>query len=82
MALLIFAVFGFFAGLLARALMPGKQKMGLIMTSLLGMAGSFVGGLLSSLVFHYRMLDMHPSGFIGSVIGALVLLAVGRALKS
>jgi uncharacterized membrane protein YeaQ/YmgE (transglycosylase-associated protein family) len=81
MALLLFAVFGFFAGLLARALMPGKQKMGLLMTSLLGMAGSFVGGFLSSLVFHYRMFDLHPSGFIASVIGALVLLGIGRALK-
>ena len=82
MALLLFAVFGFFAGLLARALMPGKQKMGVVLTSLLGMAGSFVGGLLSSFLFHYRMLDIHPSGFIGSVIGALVLLAAARFLKS
>jgi len=50
MGLCGWVVFGFFAGLVARAIMPGKQGLGLIATSLLGIAGSFVGGFLASLL--------------------------------
>lgn len=80
MALLLFIVFGFVIGLLARAIMPGDQKMGILMTTLLGVAGSFIGGFLASLVTDHRVLDFHTAGAIGSIIGALVLLAVGGGL--
>jgi uncharacterized membrane protein YeaQ/YmgE (transglycosylase-associated protein family) len=75
-------VFGFFAGLVARAVMPGEQKMGFIATTVLGVAGAFTGGVLSTLLFgggqfHY----FQPSGFIGAVIGALLLLAAGGAMN-
>lgn len=76
MSLLLFLVFGFVVGLVARALMPGKQAMSLVWTTILGVAGSFVGGMLWSLIFHYRFLDVHPSGFIGSVLGAMLVLLV------
>jgi len=69
-------VFGFLAGLLARAILPGRQSMGLIATTLLGIAGSFVGGLLGALLTGHSLWHFHSSSFIGSVIGALVLLAV------
>jgi len=76
MSIIAFIIVGIIAGFLARAIMPGRQSMGLIATALLGMVGSFVGGLLSSLVTGGRMFDLHATGIIGSVIGALVVLAL------
>ena len=82
MSILMFVILGLIAGLLARAIMPGRQSMGLIATTLLGMAGSFVGGFVASLFTHESVLDLHTSGIIGSVIGALLVLflvgVVGR----
>jgi uncharacterized membrane protein YeaQ/YmgE (transglycosylase-associated protein family) len=81
MSIIAFLVIGLLAGLIARALMPGNQSMGLIATTLLGIAGSFVGGFIGSFFrTDGRMFDLHPSGLIFSVIGAmLVLLLVGLA---
>lgn len=76
MALILFLVFGFIVGLLARAIMPGTQKMGMLGTSLLGIAGSFVGGFLASLVTQNRVTDLNTAGIIGSIVGALLLLFV------
>ena len=73
-------VFGFLAGLVARALMPGKQGLGLIATTLLGVAGSFVGGFLASLLRGGNWRIVEPSGFVGAVVGAFVLLLLGEAL--
>lgn len=81
MSLLLFLVFGFVVGLVARALMPGKQSLSLVWTTLLGVAGSFVGGFLWSLLFGYRVLDLHPSGFIGSVLGAMIVLGVAGLIN-
>jgi uncharacterized membrane protein YeaQ/YmgE (transglycosylase-associated protein family) len=82
MSILMFIVLGLVAGLLARAITPGRQSMGLVATTLLGMAGSFVGGLVASLFTHDSMFSLHTSGIIGSVIGAIaVLFAVGFASR-
>lgn len=81
MGLVLFLVFGFFVGLIARALMPGRQKMGFLMTTGLGVAGSFMGGVLVSLVTNHRITDLHTAGFIGSLIGALVLLLIAGGVK-
>lgn len=79
MSLLLFLIFGFFVGLIARALMPGNQKLGIIKTSLLGAAGSFVGGVLGNLISGDPWARVHAAGWIGSVIGAIILLAfLGR----
>lgn len=63
---------GLIAGLLARAIKPGKDAMGWIMTIILGIAGSFVGGFIASL------LNIGATGSMGSlalsVIGAIILL--------
>ncbi|HZF50278.1 MAG TPA: GlsB/YeaQ/YmgE family stress response membrane protein [Polyangiaceae bacterium] len=80
MGILFFILFGFIVGLLARAIMPGDQKMGLLMTTVLGVTGSFIGGFLSSLFTSHRVTDFHTAGIIGSVIGALVLLFVAGGL--
>lgn len=76
MSLLIFLVFGFVVGLIARALMPGKQGMGIILTTVLGVVGSFIGGILGNVISGHSVTEFHTTGFIGSVVGALVLLAV------
>ena len=77
MSILLFLIFGFIVGLLARAIMPGEQKMSMVMTTLLGIVGSFIGGFIGSLIHGGgNMFAFHTSGIIGSVLGALVLLAL------
>jgi uncharacterized membrane protein YeaQ/YmgE (transglycosylase-associated protein family) len=81
MGIIAFIIIGLIAGLIARAILPGRQSMGLLATTLLGMVGSLVGGLVGSLfVRDGRLFDLHPSGIIMSVIGSIVvLLLVGAA---
>jgi len=83
MGILLFLVFGLVVGLIARAVMPGRQSMSLLMTMVLGVLGSFVGGFLAALVTDTRVMDFNTTGLIGSVIGALVTLFVaGGVLKN
>ncbi len=80
MGILLFLVFGLVIGLIARAIMPGEQKMGWVMTALLGVAGSFIGGFLVSLITDQRVMDFHTAGVIGSLVGAVVLLVIGSTV--
>jgi uncharacterized membrane protein YeaQ/YmgE (transglycosylase-associated protein family) len=72
--ILVWIVFGFVVGALARFLLPGRQSMSLVMTILLGVAGSFVGGFIYSLVSQGRVAEFSAWHLLWSVIGALVLL--------
>ncbi|HYV49920.1 MAG TPA: GlsB/YeaQ/YmgE family stress response membrane protein [Myxococcaceae bacterium] len=75
MGILAFIIIGLLAGLIARAIMPGNQSMGLVATTLLGMVGSLVGGLIGSLFNRSgRLFDLHPTGVILSVVGAILVL--------
>lgn len=77
MGFLAIVVLGLVAGFLARAIMPGRQGMGIPATILLGIAGSFVGGFLGSLFYTHRNLgELQLSGLLFSTIGAIVVLAV------
>lgn len=76
MGLLLFIIFGLVVGFLARALMPGRQSMGLIMTSMLGMVGSLLGGFLGSMISNDDVMRVHSAGLLGSIIGALIVLAL------
>jgi len=76
MSILWFLLVGLVIGLIARAIMPGNQQMGIVMTILLGIAGSFVGGFLVSLITSNRITDFNTTGLIGSIIGAIVLMVV------
>jgi len=78
MSIVLFLVFGFVVGLVARALTPGPQPMGLLMTTGLGIAGSFVGGFLVNMLLGYGAWELHATGFLGSLVGAMVLLVVGH----
>lgn len=68
-------VFGIIAGAIARLLVPGRQAMGILATMALGIVGSFVGGFVASLIFGDRDL-LSPSGWIGSILGAVLVLAL------
>jgi uncharacterized membrane protein YeaQ/YmgE (transglycosylase-associated protein family) len=76
MGLLLFVLFGLVVGFLARAILPGRQSMGLIMTAVLGMVGSLLGGFLGSMVSGDDVMRVHSAGLIGSIIGALIVLAL------
>ena len=71
-------VIGFLVGLVARAILPGRQIMGIIMTTLLGIGGSLAAGYVGQLLGYYRLGE--PVGFVASVVGALVLLFIWSKL--
>ena len=69
-------IVGAIAGFVARAVVPGRDPMGVVGTIVLGIVGSFVGGFLGYLIFHKDASQgaLQPSGIIGSIIGAIVAL--------
>ncbi|HEU0184643.1 MAG TPA: GlsB/YeaQ/YmgE family stress response membrane protein [Blastocatellia bacterium] len=72
------AVVGLVVGLIARLLMPGRDPMGLIMTSILGIAGSFVGTFIGRTFLAKG--SYYQARWIMSIVGALVLLFLYRVL--
>lgn len=72
-------VVGLVVGLLARALKPGDDKLGWIMTALLGVAGSFLASYLGLAMGWYQQGE--AAGWIASVVGAMLLLAVYSLVK-
>jgi uncharacterized membrane protein YeaQ/YmgE (transglycosylase-associated protein family) len=71
-------VIGLIAGALARLVVPGRQDMSILMTIVLGVVGSFVGGFLGYLIFHKDAQDgfLQPAGIIGAFIGAVIVLLI------
>jgi uncharacterized membrane protein YeaQ/YmgE (transglycosylase-associated protein family) len=69
-------VIGFFAGFIARVLVPGKHAMSIPQTIVLGIAGSFVGGFLGWLLFHHGTGFVQTSSWIGSIVGAVIILMI------
>jgi uncharacterized membrane protein YeaQ/YmgE (transglycosylase-associated protein family) len=67
-------VVGFIVGLIARAVKPGDDKLGLVMTTLLGIAGAFVARYAGVAMGWYQQNE--PAGWIASVIGAVILLFI------
>ncbi len=74
MSILTMIVVGFIVGLLARALKPGNDRMGIIMTTLVGIAGSMLAGWAGQAMGLYA--PGQPVGWIASIIGAIVLLVI------
>ena len=72
----MFIIIGFIVGLVARAVMPGRDPAGVIMTIVLGIVGSFLAGFLGQSLGLYRAGD--PVGFIASVLGAMLVLFIYR----
>jgi uncharacterized membrane protein YeaQ/YmgE (transglycosylase-associated protein family) len=72
MHMIFHALFGLVIGLIARAVMPGRQHMGLILTMILGIVGAWLGGLIGRMTGMYE--EGHPAGFFMALVGALILL--------
>lgn len=70
---------GFLVGLVARFFMPGKQGLGIIMTTILGIIGAVVGTYIGQLLGWYA--EGEPAGFIASVFGAMVVLFLAKLLS-
>lgn len=79
MSYLWMALVGFVVGLLARAILPGSQGLGIVLTTVLGIAGSFAAGFVGQALGWYQA--GQGAGFIGSVLGAIVLLFIVGKLK-
>lgn len=81
--ILVLFVFGIFFGAVARLLVPGRDPMGCAGTWALGVAGSFVGGFLGYALFGTDIDDgpIQLGGILGSIIGAVLLLLVVRAVR-
>jgi uncharacterized membrane protein YeaQ/YmgE (transglycosylase-associated protein family) len=77
-------IIGLIAGFIARALVPGRDPMGVFATVLLGIVGSFIGGFLGYVLFGKDITEgaVQPSGIIGSIIGAVLALLVWRAMAN
>jgi uncharacterized membrane protein YeaQ/YmgE (transglycosylase-associated protein family) len=80
MGILTTIIVGLIVGALARFLLPGDQKMGWILTCLLGIGGSLLAGFVGQALGWYKAGE--PAGWIASVIGAIVLLVVVGKLRS
>jgi uncharacterized membrane protein YeaQ/YmgE (transglycosylase-associated protein family) len=72
-------VLGFVIGVVARLLHPGKENMGIIMTILLGIAGSFLAGVIGQSLGWYQA--GQGAGFIASLIVAIILLVIYRKIR-
>lgn len=79
MGIIITIIIGFIIGLVARFLKSGDQNMGFILTTVLGIVGAFVGSYLGQAFGIYRVGE--PAGFIGAVIGAMIVLALIQAFS-
>jgi uncharacterized membrane protein YeaQ/YmgE (transglycosylase-associated protein family) len=74
-------VVGLIAGVLARVLMPGALHIGLLGTALVGVAGSFVGGFIASLIWKKGDgKNIQPGGIVLSIIGAMIILFIWQRL--
>lgn len=72
-------VVGLVVGVLAKLIVPGKQNMGIIMTIILGVAGSFLAGVIGQWIGWYKAGE--GAGFIASVIVAIILVVVYGKIK-
>ncbi|MEP6995836.1 MAG: GlsB/YeaQ/YmgE family stress response membrane protein [Acidobacteriota bacterium] len=76
MGILGWIIFGLIVGALAKLVMPGKDPGGYVVTILLGIVGALLGGFLGRALGMYR--EGEPAGFVGALIGAIVVLAIYR----
>lgn len=72
-------VVGLIVGALAKLIVPGRDPGGIIVTMLIGVAGSFLAGMIGRAIGWYA--EGQPAGFIASIIGAIALLAIYHAIK-
>ena len=93
MGIIAFIILGLLAGLIAKAIMPGRDPGGYIVTTVIGVVGALVGGFLAAALFGAHPLDefFDISTWLTAIVGSVILLALyrvvidrsdGRALKA
>jgi len=75
-------IIGLIAGALARLIMPGRDPMGIVMTIILGIVGSILGGLVSWAIWGTETGRIQPAGIVLSIVGAIIVLWIYRMMKS
>ncbi|MFF7441800.1 GlsB/YeaQ/YmgE family stress response membrane protein [Streptomyces sp. NPDC008122] len=80
MGILAWILLGLLAGIIAKMVMPGKDPGGIIVTTLIGIAGALLGGWLGKVIFHVDSVDgfFEVSTWIAAIVGSLILLLVFR----
>ncbi|HEX2503153.1 MAG TPA: GlsB/YeaQ/YmgE family stress response membrane protein [Miltoncostaeaceae bacterium] len=78
MGIIAFIILGLIAGVIAKAILPGKQPGGIIVTTLIGIAGALIGGFLAGAIFDADPLDefWDLSTWLTAIVGAIVLLLI------
>lgn len=76
-----FIVAGLIIGALARLIKPGKQKLSLLVTLLLGLAGSVIGGVIANLLGTGGIFELNVLGFVVAVIASVLLIGVAESLS-
>ena len=82
MGLIWMLIIGLIAGALARLIMPGRDPMGIVMTIILGIVGSILGGLVSWAIWGTETGRIQPAGIVLSIVGAIIVLWIYRMMKS
>jgi uncharacterized membrane protein YeaQ/YmgE (transglycosylase-associated protein family) len=84
MGIIAFLILGLLAGILAKAMLPGEDPGGIIVTMLIGVAGALIGGFLAAALFDAHPLDdfFDISTWITAIIGSIILLLVYRMIVS
>ena len=82
MGIIAFLILGLLAGIIAKAMLPGEDPGGIIVTMLIGVAGALIGGFLAAALFDAHPLDefFDISTWITAIIGSIVLLVVYRMI--
>lgn len=82
MGIIAFIILGLLAGIIAKAILPGRDPGGIIVTALIGVAGALVGGFLASALFDAHPLDdfFDLSTWITAIVGSLILLVIYRMI--
>ena len=83
MSIIAWIVLGLLAGLIAKRIMPGEERVGFILTTLLGIAGALVGGFLATALGFGDPIDefFDISTWIGAIVGALIILFIWNAIS-
>jgi uncharacterized membrane protein YeaQ/YmgE (transglycosylase-associated protein family) len=79
---LVMLLLGLLAGAVARVVLPGPDRIGILGTIAVGVAGSFVGGFLGYILFDKDVGEgaLQPSGIVGAIIGAILVLLIWRTV--
>lgn len=82
MGIIAFIILGLLAGIIAKAIMPGNDPGGFIVTALIGIAGALIGGFLAGALFGADPLDefFDISTWLTAIVGAIILLALYRVI--